>query len=135
MTDVGILWCNSYRRHVLMKRKTKNTTLSEKLQKYDSKNLGRGKIDVPQIDYRSFSWLDIGTSIKSGRIKLVLWAQSYPLSEIMRSWKCFPHVSKMPTLTYNVYRASGGIIKNSIILNIIHNIFILRDTEVVRCIL
>ena len=37
--------------------------------------------------------------------------------------------SKMPTLTYN--RANYVIIKNSITLNIIHNIFNLRDTEVV----
>ena len=42
-----------------------------------------------------------GTSIKSGRIKLVLWVQTFPLDVMVRSWKCFPHVSVMPTLTYN----------------------------------
>ena len=40
-----------------------------------------------------FSWLGTGTSIKSGGIKLVLWAQTSPLSEMMRSCKCFPHLS------------------------------------------
>jgi hypothetical protein len=42
-----------------------------------------------------------------------------PLSEMMRHCKYFPHVSKMPTLTYN--RANNIIIKNAIILNILHN--------------
>ena len=42
-------------------------------------------------------------------------------------------VSKMPTLTYN--QANSVITKNAIILNIIHNIFNLRDTEIVVCIL
>jgi len=38
----------------------------------------------------------------------------------------------MTTTTYN--RANNVIIKNAIILNIIHNIFYVRDTEVVICI-
>ena len=42
-----------------------------------------------------------GTSMKSDGGQLVLWAQTSALSEVMRSCKCFPHVSKMPTLTYN----------------------------------
>ena len=33
---------------------------------------------------------------------------------------CFPHVSKMSTFTFN--RANNVIIKNAIILNIIHNV-------------
>ena len=37
-------------------------------------------------------------------------------------------VSKMSTLTYN--QANSIITKNAIILNIIHNIFNLRDTEI-----
>jgi hypothetical protein len=47
------------------------------------------------------------------------------MSEMMRSCMCFPYVSKLPNLTYN--RANIVIIKNAIILNIIHNIFNLRD--------
>ena len=58
-----------------------------------------------------------GTSIKSGRIKLVLWAQSFPPSEMMRSCKCFPRASEIPTLAYNW--TNSVIIKNAIILNII----------------
>jgi hypothetical protein len=30
-----------------------------------------------------------GTLIKSGRVKLVLWTQTFPFSEIMWSCKCF----------------------------------------------
>ena len=40
--------------------------------------VGDDKIDTPntQIYYLSLSWLDTGTSIKSGGVKLVLWAQA-----------------------------------------------------------
>ena len=44
---------------------------------------------------RSLSWFVTGTSIQSGGVKLVLWAQTFPLSEMM--WpcklKCFPHAN------------------------------------------
>ena len=46
---------------------------------------------------------------------------------MVRSWKFFPHVSIMSILT----GANSVIIKKPIILNIMHNIFNLRDTEVV----
>jgi len=62
------------------------------------------KIDTPdtQILDRSLSWLSTGTSIKiNGGVKLVWWAQTFPLSEMVRSCKCFPRMNKMPTLTYN----------------------------------
>ena len=51
----------------------------------------RGKIDTSntQITNRSLSWPSTGTSIKSGRIKLALWAHSSPFSEMIRSCKCF----------------------------------------------
>jgi hypothetical protein len=38
--------------------------------------------------------LGTGTSMKSGGAKLVLLVQTFHLSEMMRSRKCFPHVSK-----------------------------------------
>ena len=61
---------------------------------------------------RSLSWLVTGTSIQSSWVKLVLWAQTFPLSEMMRPCKCFPQVGKMPTLTYHwmsssLYRTSN----------------------------
>jgi hypothetical protein len=65
-----------------------------------------------------------GTPIKSGELKLVLWVQSSPRSKIMLSYKCFPHVSKMPILTYN--RTNSVIIKKAIILNIISTMFLLE---------
>jgi hypothetical protein len=66
-------------------------------------------------------------------VKLVLRAQTFPFNEMMRSCKYFPCVSKMPTLTYN--KANRILIKNAIILNIIHKIFNIRDKDVVICIL
>jgi hypothetical protein len=64
---------------------------------------------------------------------VVLWAQTSPLSDMLPPCKCFPHVSKMSTLTYN--QANKVVIKNALILNIIHYIFNLRDTEVVTSII
>ena len=82
---------------------------------------------------RALSWLGTCTSIKRGEAKLVLWAQTSPLTEMMRSCKCFPFVSKMSTLSQN--RENSVVIKTTIILNIIHNIFNLHDTNVVICII
>jgi hypothetical protein len=82
---------------------------------------------------RTLSWLGTCTSIKRGEAKLALWAQTSPLTEMMRSCKCFPFVSKMSTLSQN--RENSVVIKTTIILNIIHNIFNLHDTNVVICII
>ena len=72
-----------------------------------------GKIDTSNIyiNNRSLSWLGTGTSINSGRIKLVLWTEVLPLSEMMWSFKCFLHVSKMPIVTKNWM--SSVILKNT----------------------
>ena len=48
---------------------------------------------------RSLSLHGTGSSIKSGRVKLVLWGQSTPLSEMTLPCKCFPNVSKRLILT------------------------------------
>ena len=94
-----------YSRNIKKKWKTKNTTLSEQFQ-YPISNIQivRDKIDTPntQICDRSLSWLGTSTSIKSGRVKLVLWAQTSSLIGMMQSCMCFSHASiKMPTLEYN----------------------------------
>ena len=47
--------------------------------------------------------------------------------------KCFPRASTMTTLTYN--QVDSIIIKTAMILNIIHNMLNLRDTEVTICII
>lgn len=63
----------------------------------------RGKSDALStfIHDRSPSWLVItGASIKRGGVKLVLWVKTFPLREMMRSTKCFPHVSKITALAY-----------------------------------
>jgi hypothetical protein len=51
---------------------------------------------------------------------------------MMRLCKWFPHLSKMPSLTYN--RENNIIIKNDIISKIKNTILNLRDTDVVICI-
>ena len=68
----------------------------------------------------SFSWIGPGTSIKVWRVKLVLWAHISPPGEMMRSCKCFLHVSKMSAHVYK--QTNIVIIKNTIILKIVHNI-------------
>jgi len=75
-------------------------------------------------------FLDLALKKKSGGAKLVSWIhQTSPLSEMMRSCKCFPHIPQVSTFIYN--RENSVIIKNAIILNIIHNILNLRVTEMV----
>ena len=64
---------------------TQNITLRNVLKSYRT-IIERGKIDIhnTQIYDLSLSWLDAGTSIKSCGVKLVLWAQTSPLTEMMR---------------------------------------------------
>jgi hypothetical protein len=85
----------------LIKWNTKNTTMSE--QNPIKKTIERDKIDTlnTQMHDRSHSWLCTDTSIKSGGDELGLWVKGFPLTEMMRSYKCFPHVSKIPTLACN----------------------------------
>ena len=45
----------------------------------------------------SLSWLGTGTLIKCGGVKLVFIGPN----QMIQLCKCFPHVSKMPTLVYN----------------------------------
>jgi len=94
-----------------------------------NKIVERDKINTPntQTHDRSTSWLYTSTSIKSGGVKLVLWTQTSPLSEMRRSCKCFPHVSTMTTLTYN--RTSSVIIKNVIILRTLYIIYLIFLTQ------
>jgi len=65
--------------------------------------------------------------MKSGRVKLVIKAQTSPFREIR------PHVSKMTNFTCNW--VSRIFIKNALVLNFIHHIINLLDTEVVICII
>jgi len=57
------------------------------ISKSNIKIVDRGEIDTSntQIHYRSLSWLGTDTSMKNGGAKLVLWAQTSPLGEMMRS--------------------------------------------------
>jgi hypothetical protein len=73
-------------------------------------------IDTPntQIHGHSLSWLGTGTSIKSDKVELVLWAQTFPLSEMMgkkshfilinnflfaKSWRLFKKENQILSLT------------------------------------
>ena len=63
------------------------------------------KIDSPnaQIYHHWLYWLGTGTSTQSGKVKLVLWAQTSLLSERVQSCKCFPPVSLMPNINVTKY--------------------------------
>jgi hypothetical protein len=52
-----------------------------------------------QIDDRKHSWFGTGTSIQNDGVELVSWSQASLLSQMMWSHKCFPYMSKMPSLT------------------------------------
>jgi hypothetical protein len=63
----------------------------------------RGKIDITntQTHDHSLSSHVTGKSIKRGGIKLILWAQTSSLSDVMWSCKCFTHINKMLIFTHN----------------------------------
>jgi hypothetical protein len=84
----------------------------------------RGKIDTSNthIFYRLVSWLLTGTSIKSGGVKLVTWAQHLTLV------KCYDHTSELYMwvkcqLAYIAEQAASLLSRTPqfLILNIIHN--------------
>ena len=60
----------------------------------------RCQIGTPnkQIHTCTFSWFSAGTSIKSVGVKQFSYAQTSPLNEMMRSYKCFPLVRTMSIL-------------------------------------
>ena len=76
---------------------------------------------------RSLSWFVTGTSIQNGGVKLVLWTQTFPLSEMM--WrcklKCFPTCQPSHVIGWAVSCIEHRII----ILIFIYDIFNLRDIE------
>ena len=80
--------------------KNKNTTLrtvpksNRKIVENKAKLLPLNIIDRFELSLHG-----TGSSIKSGRVKLVLWGQSTPLSEMTWPCKCFPNVSKRLILT------------------------------------
>jgi len=58
----------------------KNTTMFETVPKSNRIIVDRGKIDTSHtklLHDRSFSWLGIGTSIKSGRVKLLFYGHKF----------------------------------------------------------
>jgi hypothetical protein len=73
------------------KMKNKNTTPVRTIPKSIIKIVERSKINTlsTQIHDDSLFWLGTGTLIKSGRVKLVIWAQISHLCEMMQSAKCF----------------------------------------------
>ena len=71
------------------------------------------KIYTPNTEIydRSLSLVDTVTIFKSGQVKLVLRSKTSPLSEMMRSYKSFPHASNMPTLTYSMTNSIVSILQ------------------------
>ena len=66
-------------------------------------------------------------SAEMGRSMLVIWAQASPFNEKIMQCKYFPHVTHIPTHTINL--TNNVLIKHAILLNIIYNAFIVRDTN------
>ena len=90
--------------------------MSERFQNPVEKSEKKAKsIPLSQLYHCTLSWLCTGTSIQHGGVKLVLWHQRSPLSKMMRSCKCYPHVSKM--LILKDKRENSVSVK---ILNIMH---------------
>ena len=101
-----------------------------KVLKSNIKIVKRGKINTLTHKDMTLTFLACYRHLnENGGAKPVVWAQDSHLTAMMRSCKCFPHVSIMPTLTYNW--ANSAIIKKDLILNIMHSTFNLRETEVV----
>jgi hypothetical protein len=101
-----------------------------KVLKSNIKIAERGKIDTLTQKYMTLTFLVCYMHLnKNGGVKPVLWAQTSNLTAMMRSCKCFPHVSIMPTLTYNW--ANNAIMQKDLILNIMHSTFNLPETEAV----
>jgi hypothetical protein len=73
-----------------------------------------------------FAGFGTGTSIKKngGEVNLVLWAQTFLLIEMLRSWKCLQHVSKMSTFTKLIEQRKEGRV---LILNFIHNLIFVKQ--------
>lgn len=70
--------------------KPKNTSLWEEFQnplKINRRKRGESEATSTHILYDAPSWLDTGTSINSDAVKLVLWALTSPLNEIIESCK------------------------------------------------
>jgi hypothetical protein len=84
--------------------------------KSNFKIIERGKTDTPntRMYIRSLSWIGTVTLINSGGAKLVIWAKSSPLSEMMLSIKCFPDFNKRKhatqTFIYGMYLISLSVI-------------------------
>jgi hypothetical protein len=97
------------------------TTTKMKNKKYHnskvkwSKSQKEEKSTNAQMHVRSLCWFGSGISINNGGMKLALWAQTSTLSEIMRLYKCFPHMNKMPLLTY---KRTNNVIINQITLSL-----------------
>ena len=68
-------------------------------RKSNRKIIHRDKIVILStcIHFRALGLL----SMKTVQVNQVVRAKLFPSSEMMRSMKCFPHASKLPTLAYN----------------------------------
>ena len=71
-------------KNTILSEQFKNTTLLEQFK--NPKENHRDKIDTPktpnaQIHDQSLSWLGTGTSIISGWVELVLWAQTLRITK------------------------------------------------------
>ena len=90
------------------KMKNKNIHTVEIVKKYQQTSIERSKIHRP---HRSLSPIGTGCSIKSGTFN---YFYGFKLSEMMRSFSCIRHVSKVPTPTDD--RANSVVLYHALIL-------------------
>jgi hypothetical protein len=108
----------------LIKMKNKNTILSEQFQNQNCRK--RHNYMTSPFPGRAQT-----LQYKKGQVKLVLWAQTspLPLSEMIRSCNCFPHVSIMSTLAYNRARGFHLYLYYCIVMNNIQSNLYIKGTQ------
>jgi hypothetical protein len=76
-------------------QKSKKSHTVRTVPKSNRKMVKRGQMYTPKTEIynRSLFLVDTVTLFKSGQVKLVLRSKISPPSEMMRSYKSFPHVS------------------------------------------
>jgi hypothetical protein len=120
-TDI-CYWCNTLKNNACQNQISK----SKKWQNRDHWHIYTWPLTF-------LAWYKHFNKKKVAVLKLVLFAKTPLLSEMMPSCNCIPCVNKMPTHTYN--RVNSVIINKAITLNILHNMLNLHDIEFVICML
>jgi hypothetical protein len=103
----------------LLKREKTNTTLSESFPKSYRTIADQWPLHTNTWSFTFLAWY--WHFNKKWHGKIVLWTLISPLSDMMQSCKCFPHVSTTLALTYNWLPLKTTIIKTNKHVAYYHN--------------